>query len=293
MSATTLPGSAPGPAPTGPAFGREIGLVLLRELVRSLRSAKGIFLALITFVLGVATTLVLLYIQAKVYQKTGTAQGQAIGEGALELAYGKEIATSLATVPHVTFIMFSTTLTTAALLAAGLGYDAIATELQYRGIRYSTVRARRESVVVGKFLGTFALASLMTFTIHLISWLLMLVYSDTPPHVTFSWGPRLWAISLPISLAWCALVTFASSLVKTPILALFASLLAMLVLWICFGVGVTMDDYAWLSWVYPGGYDRLLLSPDPAAFAKGLGAALAFTAVFIGAAVFVTNKRDV
>jgi hypothetical protein len=64
-------------------------------------------------------------------------------------------------------------------------------------------------------------------------------------------------------------------------------------LWICFGVGVTMEKYAWLSWVYPGGYDRLLLSPDPADFAKGLGAALAFTALFIGGAIFVTTKRDV
>lgn len=279
---------------TGPAFGREIGLVLLRELVRSLRSAKGIVLALITVVGGVGTTMIGLYVQAKLYQKTGSAQGKLIREEALKFAYDDAIARSLSEAPEVMFAMFSTTLTTAALLAAFVGYDSVSSELQYRGIRYSTVRARRDTFVVGKLLGTFAVASLMTFVIHAISWLLMLVYGDSPAHVTFGWGPRLWALTLPISLAWCALVTFASSLVKTPILALLMSLLAMLVTWICYGTGRAFkEDYGWLSWVHPGGFDRLLLSPEPAELAKGLGASLAFTAVFLAAAVFVTTKRDV
>lgn len=280
-------------AKTGPAFGREIALVLMRELVRSLRSAKGIVLALITVVGGVGTTMIGLYVQAKVYQRTGTAQGQLIREEALKFAYDDAIARSLAESPEVMFAMFSTTLTTSALLAAFVGYDAISTELQYRGIRYSTVRARRDSFVIGKLLGTFAVASLMTLVIHTISWLLMLVYGGGPPHIVLSWGPRLWILTLPISMAWCALVTFASSLVKTPILALLSSLLAMLVTWICYGVGRAFKDYGWLSWVHPGGFDRLLLSPEPLELAKGLVAAFGFAAVFLAGAVFVTTKRDV
>ena len=281
------------PATTGPAFGREIGLVLLRELTRSLRSAKGIILALITVVGGVGTTMVGLYLQAKLYQRTGTAQGNLIREEALKFAYDDSIARSLAEAPEVMFAMFSTTLTTSALLAAFVGYDAISTELQYRAIRYSTVRARRDSFVIGKLLGTFAVASLMTLTIHTLSWLLMLVYGGSEPHIVLSWGPRLWLLTLPISLAWCALVTFASSLVKTPILALLSSLLAMLVTWLCYGAGRAFEDYRWLSWVHPGGFDRLLLSPEPLELGKGLVASLGFAALFLAGAVFVTTKRDV
>jgi ABC-type transport system involved in multi-copper enzyme maturation permease subunit len=274
-------------------FFREVGLVLMRELFRSLRSAKGIVLGLMTVIGGVGTTLIGLYVQAKMYQSMGSQSGRMARRSGLELAYGKDIAEALSPAPEVMLAMFSSTLTLSALLAAFVGYDAISSELQYRAVRYSTVRARRDNFVIGKFLGAFCVASLMTFTIHAISWILLIVQSDTPIDVTLGMGPKLWLLTLPISFAWCALVAFASSIVKTPILALLATILTMLVTWMCYGVGRAFDKYEWLSWVHPGGYDRLLLDPDPMKLVQGLGASFAWAAVFIAGAIFVTTKRDV
>src|SRR6188472_174306 len=89
---------------------REVGLVLFRELGRGLRSVKGIILAVITLLGGIVPTLVLLYIEAKVTRAVGSQQTRMGGQGALEVAYGKDIAESLSGAPAVTILMFTWTL---------------------------------------------------------------------------------------------------------------------------------------------------------------------------------------
>src|SRR5262249_55062534 len=188
-------------------------LVVERELVRNLRSAKGIVLALLCLLGGIGTTLAGIQ-TTRLYKDMGEEGVRHMREQGLVAAYGKTIGKFLADAPEVQLAMMAGTIGLAALLAALIGFDSISGELQHRGVRYWTVRGRRSSYVAGKFLGMFSIATLMTFLMHVCSWVAIIAKTDIPMHIVLSWGVRLWIITLPVSAAWCALVSFFSSMFK-------------------------------------------------------------------------------
>jgi ABC-type transport system involved in multi-copper enzyme maturation permease subunit len=270
---------------------REIALIVQRELLRNLRSAKGIVLALLCVLGGTGTTLGGLSTR-RYYAEAGAEGIHKLREQGLTAAYGKEIGRYLADAPEVMIGMMAGTFWLSALLAALIGFDSVSGDIQYRAVRYWTVRSRRSSYVAGKFLGMFAVATSMTLLMHLCSWIAIITRSDTPVDQVISWGLRLWLVTLPVSAAWCALVTFFSSMFRTPILALLVSCFAWMVLGLAYAFGKLAEKDA-ITWVYPNGFDRLLLSPSADKLFSGVGAAMLFGAVFVGAGVVLFQRRDV
>ena len=275
---------------------REVLLIVERELSRNLRSAKGIVLAVLCILGGVGTSLVAVSGQKYVHRQASEEVVRAGREQAVAAMYGKDygpgIGKALADAPEVLFVMMIGTLSLAALLAAFVGFDSVSAEMQHRGVRYWTVRSRRTSYIAGKFLGMFLVASTMTLLMSVCSWIAIQAKSDVPLGLTISWGIKLWVATLPISLAWCALVTFFSSVFRSPILALLVSCIGWMVFGLTYIIGKSTDN-EWLTWLYPSSYDRLLLSPDPDRWLMGMGASTAFTAAFVMGALVLFQQRDV
>jgi ABC-type transport system involved in multi-copper enzyme maturation permease subunit len=267
---------------------REVALLVERELIRNLRSAKGIILALLCVVGGTGMTLA----GVSAGKRLNDPQMHEVRSQTLTAIHGKEIGKYLADAPEVLYAMLITTIALSALLAAFIGFDSISSELQHRGVRYWTVRARRSSYIVGKFVGMFAVASIMTFVMHACSWTAILVKTDAAVPDVLSWGLRFWFLTLPVSAAWCAIVTFVSALFRTPILALLSACLAWMVLGLTYVTGKFSEREA-LTWVYPNGLDRLLFSPNPNEWLGGVGAGAAWAVVFVAAGVVLFQRRDV
>ena len=259
--------------------------------MRNLRSAKGLVLAGICVLGGVGTTLVTLSAQGRIGSKFGAESVHSMREEAIAQVYGKEIGKALAGMPEVLFVLMSGTLALAALLAVFVGFDTVAGDLQHRAVRYWTVRTRRSSYFVGKYVGMFAVASALTLLMNLVCWVVILAKSSIPVSDVVVWGFRLWLVTLPVSAAWCALGVFFSGLFRTPILALLTSAFAWLVLLVTYGIGRASDNDS-ITWVHPSGFDRLLLSPSPDKFGLGLLAAGLFAALFLGAALLLFQQRD-
>lgn len=270
---------------------RELALLVERELVRNVRSAKGLVLAALCLLGGTGTTLAGIS-TTQVYAKTDAAEVHMYRQQALSAAYGKEIGKYLADAPEVMYAMMAGTIGLAALLATLIGFDAISAELQHRGVRYWTLRSRRSSYIVGKFLGLFAVASAMTLLMHACSWGALAVKSDLSIAVIASWGIRFWLVTLPVSAAWCAVVTFFSALFRTPIITLLIACFTWMALGLTYVVG-KFSERDWLTWIYPNGFDRLLLSPSVDRLAMGVGAAALFAAVFVAGGVVLFQQRDV
>jgi ABC-type transport system involved in multi-copper enzyme maturation permease subunit len=271
---------------------REVALVMERELGKNLRSAKGIVLAILCVLGGVASSLIALSGQRYAHRQFDAEAVRAAREAGYVAAYGKEIGHSMVDAPEVLFAMLIGTIALAPFLASLLGFDSVSSELQHRSIRYWTVRTRRPSYMVGKFLGVFATASLMTLVMHVCIWIVTVVKGDVPLGPTITWGLRFWLVSLPISAAWCGLACFVSSLLRTPILALLLSVLG----WLVFGLSYVIArvyESDTFTWLYPNSYDRLLLSPSPDKALLGVGASFGFAALFVALALVVFLRRDV
>ncbi len=270
---------------------REVALVVERELTRNVRSVKGLVLGLICVLGGVGTTLAALSSQRYATGKVGGEGLRELRMEAVAAVYGKAIGKALADAPEVLFVMMVGTFSLAALLAALVGFDTVSAELQHRAVRYWTVRTRRASYLLGKFFGMFAVASTKTLLMSVCSWVVILVKSDIPLSAVLGYGPRLWLFTLPVSAAWCGLVIFFSALLRTPMIALLLSGLAWIVLAIVHGVARATDNEP-LTWLYPGGFDRLLLHPAPEKWLLGVGASALFAGLFVGAALLIFQRRD-
>src|ERR1035437_3750854 len=117
----------------------EIGLLVARELRRSLRSAKGLVLLLICAMMAAGTALVVAGMEqsaqeAARHAKHGSAMALAmVGSEAnrrmLEAAYDASVADRLSAVPRIVLTMMAGTIMFAPMFIAFLSFDSVSSEL--------------------------------------------------------------------------------------------------------------------------------------------------------------------
>jgi ABC-type transport system involved in multi-copper enzyme maturation permease subunit len=274
----------------------EVGLVLARELRKSLRSVKGLILLTFSLLGGTAVSLLLVKAEQLKHSELHDASPEAmreLQEQLLTKVYNDpEMGKYLSEAPYVLLAILGVTVWLAPLLIALLGFDSVAGDVQHRTVRYWTVRTRRASYMVGKFAGLWAVVALITFLMHLFIWVVVIARGDATFGSTISWGLRFWAVTLPISAAWCGIATLVGSLFRTPLLALLTTFGVFFVMWLVWFIGVVSRTDAML-YVYPNYYDAFLLSPKLDRLSIGVASCAAFAVASMGLCGFLFTKKDV
>jgi ABC-type transport system involved in multi-copper enzyme maturation permease subunit len=270
----------------------EVWLLVLRELRKNLRSMKGLVLLLICFLGAVGTSLVITK-ASDVSKEKGMDAQQAAGASfeVLKEMYDASVAKRLAGVPAVPLAMLVGMVFLLPAFIALVSFDSVSSELQYKAVRYWTVRVRRVSFFLGKVFGVFTLVATTTLVMNALTWGIAVARDVSPFGSTVGWGIELWASALPIMFAWCSMAVFISSLAKTPILALLFNFAANFTLWLLYVIGRASSSDG-LTYVYPNRYDVYLLSSASDRVLMGLAGCLAFAGVFLVAGSLLFQRRD-
>ena len=274
----------------------EIGLIVQRELRKNIRSVKGIILITISLLGGTAIALLLMKIEEFKRTKLADMTPEALHgfreEGLSQFYNDPAMGKYLADAPEVLLIVLNITVWLGPLLIALLGFDSISGDVQHRSVRYWTVRSRRWSYMVGKYVGLWTIVSAITLVMHAFIWVLVVARGDATLGTAMSWGIRFWLVTLPISAAWCGIATLIGSLFRSPILALLVTFATFFVAWLVYVIGGVSGTEA-MMFVYPNNYDKWLLSPRIDRVAIGFGACAAFAVGTMGLGAFLFSKRDV
>jgi ABC-type transport system involved in multi-copper enzyme maturation permease subunit len=274
----------------------EVWIVVEREVRKNLRSVKGV----VMFSLSILGAMACTFRIPKIEETLATAQqfgAEQLHDAKAKLfadIYGSDSAGErLADAPVKLVALFWLAVWLTPLLVAILGFDGVPSDVQYRSVRYWTIRMRRGSYYVGKFLGLWLVIATITLVMHALIWAVTIARADATASETLAWGVRFYLISLPISGAWCGIATLIASLLRTPILAL---LLTCATFFTLFFAGVIVGRNIHnevLQAIYPNSYDAWMLSTSPTHALGGLAITLAFAAVSTAAGAFVFSQRDV
>lgn len=181
------------------------------------------------------------------------------------------------------------------LYVALMGFDQVSGEVGPRSIRYLTVRARRSSVLLGKFLAQTTVLLGLVFVLDL--GLCVYAWVTTPGFGLAAFGThvlRFWLASTVFSLAFLALTALCSSLTTSSSVSLilnFSVLLLSFLFWTTalFEEGHPLRNIRYLS---PLRYSTRLLYPDATAVAGSVAAYAVFTLLFLGGAFYILRERD-
>ncbi len=274
----------------------EVRLVAQRELRKSFRSAKGIVLLVLSLLGGTAIAQLLVWIEKLKREQLADVNPETVRSfrvQALTKAFSDEATgKALADVPEVLLAMFFITVWLTPMLISLLGFDSVSADVQHRTVRYWTLRTRRPSYVIGKWLGLWTTVSMITLAMHVVIWVLCVARGQGTAAMTFGWGVRLWLISLPMSAVWSAVATLVSSMFRTPIVALLSTFAAFFFLFIVWVIGVRYDVDA-LVYAYPNAYDGLLIHQRADKFLKGLAGCIAMVIAYMGVTTVTFARRDV
>lgn len=278
----------------------EIGWTLARELRRNLRSAKGIVSGLLFLLGGAGALLVYVSVTRELVTTGSSLPGAARDEvrmRALEALY-RDPATvqHLLGAPPLLLFLHASTLVFLPLLCMLAGYDTLAGELQYRTVRFATVRAHRESLVVGKFLGVWATVAIIDLVLSAAAWAIAVSRDEAPASTTVAYGLQLWLATVVFTGGFVGLTTFVSGLFRTPMLALLTTLCAAFFWWLLRHI-VGLPDLApsvgWLANVTPGEWEPRLLSPDVLRAGGAAAALVALALAGLAGACVLLRRRDV
>ena len=177
-------------------------------------------------------------------------------------------------------------------------FDQVAADLQSRAILYSTLRARRVAILLGK-----GLAQLALFVAVTLLGALGLTLLATSVLETFSLADALPALFrmvlllIPYGLTYLAISSFASVLTKQPFPALLAAFGIMAFLRVSSWVTIIPEEHPlailrYIQWLSPSTYQRGFWLDDLWGPMGSVGAYLTFTALFTGFAALILRRRD-
>ncbi len=293
----------------------EVWLIVVRELRKNVRSLKGLMMLGISVLGAIASVMR----QPRFEEALKKAEGMgaeafhdAKAQVLAAMYRDEKVGQHLADAPSRLVLFFFIAVWLTPLLVAIVGFDAISSDLQYRSVRYWTIRTRRASYYVGKFLGLWGTTAAMTFVMHALVWAVMIVRIETPASQVLAWGVPFWLASLPITGSWCAVATLIGSFFKTPMVGLLLTCAAFFVM---FFVGFVIPNaYAGaeaataaqsgqvveeakamiaMRFLYPNSLDTWLLSPDPQRALSGVGVGLAYAVITCLAGSLAFARRDV
>jgi ABC-2 type transport system permease protein len=285
----------------------ETRFMVQRELRKSFRSIKGIILSVLTVAGGGG--LALLFAQSDDIRQKRMHEKDISPEMLLEAKrklFGwwfmdEKTGEHLGSAPGLIFFLFAVSLVLMPAVVLLLGFDSVAAERQHRTVRYWTVRSRRSSYIIGKWLGLWATCGVVALGMHALIWIVCTIRGEAPFADIVSWGFRFWCASMPILGMWCAVSVFISSLMRVPIIALLTTAGTFFVWWLVyipFWVSGHNDPEVIGSptpilYIFPNYYDRFLLSPQIGPFLTGLAVCFGFAAAMLAASSTLFAKRDV
>jgi len=281
---------------TGVSPVKEIILIVQRELRRNFRSAKGIALGVVTLLGGSVVALIYAKLSEIKLHRMGNPspdEMQILRQKAIEEGTGDiDLAKSLSQAPELLLALLFITVWLTPLLVSLMGFDAVAPDLQHRTVRYWTLRSRRWTYLVAKCLGLFLTVSAVTLLMDIIIWIVCIARGEASFASTLGWGVKSWAISLPISLAWCSLATLISSFFRTPIVAMLVTFVVFFFIWVSYWAGV-IAPFEPITYIYPNKYSDMLIHPHTHKVGIGLLACLGMAALYLGAGSYIFQKKDV
>lgn len=218
---------------------------------------------------------------------------------------------SLASLPLVLLVVFKLTLRFLPLFIALMGFDQLAGEVGPKSIRYLVVRAKRSSIVLGKFLSQATLfALLLTICTVLMVLVARFLNADFAAPDVALWTGKLLLSSFTLSLAYLALTALFSAITRQGSVALVLNIIALFVIWFIALIGEafrfpgeeaasnslamlkseSMAAYLRYASVWHFGDD--LLHPHWARWLTSSLVHVGFGLVFMGLALLSLRRRD-
>ena len=273
------------------------------ELLRTLRNARVLVLLLL---FGTSTALVGLVVG--LLTRGLDAQGPEAAAAASASILGFLVSEDggafqrLSELPLLVPLVFRATLFFLPLFIALLGYDQLSAELSTGSVRYLAVRARRGSILGGKFVAqalvmgallAVVIAGLFVAGAGLRSGLQPVLYAEA--------AGRFWVGGAALAFGYLALTALSSAMTASPGGSLLLNLGALFGFWLLdvtggraalvHRMGGTASWIEALRWLSPSAYASGVLGSSSALLASAAAYA-AFGAVFLAAAWAVFRARD-
>ncbi len=181
------------------------------------------------------------------------------------------------------------------IYVALMGFDQVSGEVGPRSIRYLTVRARRSSVLLGKFLAQttvlLGLVCLLDLALCVYAWLTTPGFGSA----TFVlYVLRFWLASTVFSLAFLALTSLCSSLTPNSAVSLILNISVLLLSFLVWTTALLDRGHPLraIRYLSPLRYSLRLVYPEAWDVAGSVAAYVFFTLLFLGGAFFVLRERD-
>jgi ABC-2 type transport system permease protein len=304
----------------------EIGVVARAELGRSARSGRVIvllalyaaFSTLVLLVIGFFSQAIDRTVRAQLDQAGADPEAarQAFEQartGVLGFFFGADEAMveAFGQIPLVVLLVFKVALFFLPLYVALLGFDQVSGEVGPRSLRYLAVRARRSSLLMGKYLANAALLTALVLVVNLGVFLYArATHEEFGAALMALTLIKFWLAAVVFSLAYLAITTFSSTLFRTPAVSLVFNVLLLFGFWLVgmvarFGIERTFGEdglpgpdrivsgLGYLRYFTPAHYADDLLHPHAAAFATSAAAYAAFAVLFLVASWRVLEARDI
>jgi ABC-2 type transport system permease protein len=273
------------------------------ELLRTLRNARVLVLLLL---FGTSTALVglLVGLITRGLSSQDPEAAAAASAGILGFLVGGDGAAfqRLSELPLLVPVVFRITLFFVPLFIALLGYDQLSAEVSTGSIRYLAVRARRGSILAGKFL---AQAVVMGVLLALVLLGLFAAGAGLRPGLDpVAYGAaaaRFWVGGAALTFSYLGLTALASALTSGPGSSLLLNVGALIGFWLLDAVGgrATLLRHmggpaSWteaLRWLSPSAYASGVLGSSSALLTSAAAYGV-FGAVFLAAAFAVFRVRD-
>jgi len=290
---------------------KETAVIWSAELRRAVRSGRAVvllglysmFSALVLLVVGWLASEIRAAVNKQLESAGADADAAAkVGEEARRSLLGfltsndTAMMEALSQVPLEVLIVFKITLFFLPAYVALMGFDQISGEVGPRSMRYLTVRARRSSVLLGKFLSQAALLVGLVLIIDLAVFIFARIANPD-----FGFGTlvlnllKFWLAAIVFSLSYVALTSLCSSLFRSPAVSLVFNFIALFVFWLMDTIGRAVTDdnpLRYLRYLSPSYYAGNLLHPGLAEFGASGAAYAGFATLFLGAAYVILRARD-